>query len=349
MIDPAIEDEVRRYCAPQPVVAGDEGTVDLGAFAFENGRSLENLRVGYVTHGRLNRQRDNAVLLLPGTTNTRHSADGYIGPGNAFDPAHHFVIALDAIGAGTSSKPSDGLGSGFPAYNVRDMVRAQYQAVTARFGVSRVSAVAGASMGAFQALEWAIRYPAFVERAVLMVPTARAGHVFRSVVATVREVLALDPDWDADRPTMQGSAALRAAARLYFPWTVSDGYLERVPPALVDHEIRSAIERSEEWNGRDFLWRYQASASHDVSVPFDGDVAKALAQVRAATLVMPTSSERLLGTGSGRELARLIPHARLVEVPTDRGHLGWRAVAGARESAHFAAAISAFLQRETPT
>ena len=80
------EEEVLRYCRPQPLVQGAEGSCRSGPFAFENGERLDSMTVGFVTHGQLNARRDNAVLLLPGTTNTRHSADGHIGPGKAFDP-----------------------------------------------------------------------------------------------------------------------------------------------------------------------------------------------------------------------------------------------------------------------
>lgn len=342
-----LEEEVRRYCSAQPVVPGTEGSYQIGPFAFENGQRLDSMKVGFVTHGQLNARRDNAVLLLPGTTNTRHSADGYIGPANAFDPEHHFIIAFEAIGAGTSSKPSDGLGGDFPSYNIRDLVNSQFRVVTEFFGLSRLAAVAGASMGAFQALEWAIGHPLLMQRVVLVVPAARASHIFKSVVAAVQEVLQLDPHWGENRPNMTGSAALRAAVRLYFPWTVSDAYLERMPPALVEREIESAIERSCQWNAWDFVRRYQASASHDVGIPFQGNIETALARVRARTLILPTSSERLLGSSSARELATHIAGAKLVEVPTDRGHLGWRAIAGAAESRLIAAEISSFLHKET--
>ena len=340
-------EESERYCRPSVLLQGQEGSCDIGAFEFEGGGRIDHMKVGFVTHGRLNNRRDNAVLLLPGTTNTRHSADGYIGPGNAFDTEHHFVIAFEAIGSGTSSKPSDGLDSRFPAYNIRDLVRAQHRAVTGFFGLDRVAAVAGASMGAFQALEWAIAYPAFMRSAVLIVPAARAGTIFSSVVATAQEVLQLDARWGQPMADMRELAALRVAMRIYFPWTVTDSYLERMPPELIEREIQVAIERSAQWHPWDYLLRYQASASHDVARPFDGDLARALQQVRARTLILPTSSERLLGTQSGAQLKRHIAAARLVEVPTDRGHLGWRAIEGARASRVIAEETSRFLQ-ETP-
>ncbi len=158
------------YAAPAAFLAGDEGGCTLGDFRFESGETLQDLRIGYTTHGRLNAARDNAILLFPGTANTRHSADGYIGAGQAFDTTRDFVIATDAIGAGTSSQPADGLGGAFPRYNIRDMVRAQHALATRAFGLTHLKAVAGASMGAFQALEWSILFPQMADRAMLLVP-----------------------------------------------------------------------------------------------------------------------------------------------------------------------------------
>lgn len=343
-----VQEEVERYCRPSVLRPGDEGVCDIGAFDFEDGGRLERLKVGFVTHGRLNAARDNAVLLLPGTTNSRHSADGYIGAGNAFDPKRFFVIAFEAIGSGPCSKPSDGLNADFPSYNIRDLVRSQFRLVRQVFGLEQVAAVAGASMGAFQALEWAIAHPQFVRSAVLMVPAAQASHVFRSVVGLAQEILQLDAGWGRPMQDMRELASLRAVMRMYFPWTVTDSYLERVPPELVEREIQAAIDRSAQWHPWDYLKRYQASASHDVAQPFGSDLARALGQVRARTLIMPASSERLLGADSGDQLHRHIAGSRLVPVQTERGHLGWRAIEGAQESQVFAQEISRFLKETEP-
>src|SRR5690606_34463557 len=111
-----------------------------------------------------------------------------------------------------------------------------------------------------------------------------------------------------------------------FPWTVSDAYLERVTPADIAQEVKASSERSGAWNVWDYLKRYQASASHDVAQPFGGDLAAALGRVNAPTLVIPTSSDRLLSVASALDIARYVRQAKLVMIETDRGHLGWRAV-----------------------
>jgi homoserine O-acetyltransferase len=324
---------------------GEEAVFTIADFSFESGERMRGLKVGYVTHGRLNAARDNAVLLMPETANTRHSADGYIGAGNALDPSRHFVIAVDAIGAGTSSSPQEGLGEAFPRYSIRDMVRAEHALIEA-LGVRRLRAVVGASMGAFQALEWSIHFPQAAERAVLLVPAARAGNVFRAVVRAMIETIRLDPAWNGGRYDAQPVAGLRAAGRIYYPWTVADAYLESLTPQALEAELGGTVERAAAWDAWALIRRYQASSDHDVSAPFGGNMAQALGRIRAALLVMPTSSDRLLGVHTAREIAGHVKRAEYAEIPSARGHLGWRAVQGAAETAFIADRVGRFLDQK---
>ena len=331
------------YSANAAPVAGTEASHRIGRFAFEAGGALDDLVVGYVTHGVLNGARDNAILLLPGTANNRHSADGYIGSGKAFDTSRYFIIAVDAIGAGTSSKPSDGLGGRFPSYNIRDMVRAELALVQQVFGISRLRAVAGASMGAFQALEWSILQPEMMDSSILIVPAARAGNTFRSIVSAATQAVKLDPAWNNGEYRNQPLAGLRMAGRLYYPWTVTDAWIEQLSPAQLDAEAGNTIERAARWDAWDFIRRYEASASHDVSQAFGGDMARALACVKARTLVLPSATDRLLPVDAARAMAQGIRHAAYAEIPGARGHLGWRAVEGAPETGFINDQVALFL------
>ena len=69
-------------------------------FEFEDGSVLPELRVAYETRGRLDGGRDNAILLLHGTSADRHAFDPMIGPGKTFDTNKYFVITADPIGGG---------------------------------------------------------------------------------------------------------------------------------------------------------------------------------------------------------------------------------------------------------
>ena len=71
--------------APLNARAQTEAVFQLGRFAFEEGGEIPDMKVGYVTWGKLNEARSNAILLVPGTSGNRHSYDAHIGPGKTYD------------------------------------------------------------------------------------------------------------------------------------------------------------------------------------------------------------------------------------------------------------------------
>src|SRR5215475_14902621 len=143
-------------------------------FEFENGSVLPELRVAYETQGSLNPGRDNAILLVHGTSDNRHAFDPVIGPGKTFDTDKYFVITVDAIGGGDSSSPKDGLGQDFPRYTIRDMMAAQHTFITRGLELTTLRSVGGISMGSFVALEWGIHHPEMVRSLVLLAPSPKA-------------------------------------------------------------------------------------------------------------------------------------------------------------------------------
>jgi homoserine O-acetyltransferase len=104
------------YPTPKP---GDWTAHD---FRFHTGEILRELRLHYTTVGELGGE---PVLVLHGTTGSDASM---LTPAFAGDARKYFIILPDAIGAGQSSRPSDGLRTKFLRYNYDDMVAAQIHA-----------------------------------------------------------------------------------------------------------------------------------------------------------------------------------------------------------------------------
>ena len=104
----------------------------LGELKLEGGGVIPNLKMSYVTHGKLNAAKDNAILFLHGYGGNHHLIDHLIGPGRAFDTERYFIICLDQFGATqtgyehSTSPTNSGLKMKFPQYNQRDVVKAQY-------------------------------------------------------------------------------------------------------------------------------------------------------------------------------------------------------------------------------
>ena len=300
-------------------------------FAFEDGSVLPELRVAYETHGRLRAGRDNAILLLHGTSGNRHSFDAMIGPGKTFDTEKNFVITVDAIGGGDSSSPKDGLGQDFPRYTIRDMMAAQHALVTRGLELTTLRAVGGSSMGSFEALEWGIHHPETVRSLILLVPSPRAEANFRLTVDLMTSAIALDPDWQGGRYTRNPVEGLRLAGMAYYPWTVSAPYLDRLPPAQLAKEIEDNARTFANWDANSLILRYAASRAHDVSSPFGGDLRAALAQITAPTLVLPSASDRLLGIDGARRIRDGVKQASYAEIPSDLGHRAARPAPGTPE------------------
>jgi homoserine O-acetyltransferase len=317
----------------------------LPDFMFENGEKLQIMKLGYSTYGTLNADRSNAILITPGTSQDRNSYNVFIGPENAFDTNKYFVITVDAIGAGLSSQPKDGLGAKFPRYTVRDMVRAEHDLVTKRLGITKLYAVGGPSMGSFQGLEWGINYPDAMKGLILIVPAGRSDRHVHSIFDAIKNAIKLDPKYQNGSYTENPVDGIVLAGMIYFPWLYSDEYLNMIGDEAWDKAFRAFGENwAKDWDANGLLLRYNASRNFDASRPFGGDLMKALAQVKAMALIMPSVTDRTLPTYMARELYRGINKAEYVEIPSYLGHLAcWPASDKTAEYAFIKQQVSDFL------
>jgi homoserine O-acetyltransferase len=141
----------------------------LGDFTLESGRVMRDLKIGYRTYGTLNAEKSNAILFPTWFNGKSGELEPYVEGSKAFvDTTKYFVIAIDAIGNGVSMPPKD---VEFPPITIADMVRSQHEVVTKTFGIRRLHAVVGISMGAMQGFEWIARYPEMAPKLVSIVGT----------------------------------------------------------------------------------------------------------------------------------------------------------------------------------
>ncbi len=151
--------------------AGKEGDFIAKDFRFSTGEVMPELRLHYTTIGE---PAGEPVLILHGTAGsgtgllTPTFAGEIFGAGQALDAKKYFIIVPDALGAGKSSKPSDGLKGKFPKYNYDDMVQAHYRLVTEGLGIKHVRLVLGNSMGGMHTWVWGVKYPEFMDALVPM-------------------------------------------------------------------------------------------------------------------------------------------------------------------------------------
>ncbi len=314
-------------------------------YTFENGGTMQNMKVGYSTWGRLNPEGTNAVLVTHATNGIRKSFERYIGSGKAFDTEKYFVIAVDAIGGGLSSAPADGMGMNFPRYTIRDMVKAQYDLVTNGLKLKGLLAVGGPSMGSFQALEWGINYPDFVKGLICIVPGGRSSNNFKAIVDAMLATVQLDPAWQGGQYVKNPVDGLKRAGMIFVTWLRSDAFFQSLQ---TKEEYQAGLMQFADayatWDARNWMYRYFASRDHDVSQPFGGNMAAALGRIKAKVLIMPSASDRLIPAVNAQELQKGIQVSKYVEIPSILGHLAYfPASDSAPEYAFLSKYVSEFL------
>jgi len=236
-------------------------------FRFHTGEILPELRLHYTTVGEPGGE---PVLVLHGTAGSGASmltpafAGELFGLGQPLDARKYFIILPDAIGAGQSSRPSDGLRTKFPRYNYDDMVAAQYLLVTQGLNISHLRLVIGNSMGGMHTWLWGETYPAFMDALVPMAsqPSEMAGRNWmlrRMLIDAIRS----DPDWKDGNYTTQ-PRALRSA-NVFFsiaPAAVRRSLYQLAPNrAQADRLVAERLAAPFTADANDYL--YQWEASHD--------------------------------------------------------------------------------------
>lgn len=204
-------------------------------FRLSLGASLPEFELAYETYGELNEARDNAILLIHALTGDAHAAgrheasdpkagwwDPMIGPGRPVDTARYFVVCANVLGGCSgstgpcSANPATGRhwGKDFPLVTVPDIVRAQKMLVE-RLNIRRLAAVIGGSLGGMQALEWAVRYPALLDRVGIIAAAGRLDPQGIALNEIGRRAIMLDPRWqDGDYLPGEGPDEGLAVARM---------------------------------------------------------------------------------------------------------------------------------------
>ena len=179
------------------------------------GRTLVDYQLVIETYGKLNEEKNNAVLICHALSGHHHAAgyhspadwkpgwwDNYIGPGKPIDTDRFFVVCPNNLGGchGTTGPVSINkdtgkeYGFGFPIVTVEDWVRTQKVLMDA-LNISKWQFIIGGSLGGMQAFQWTLDYPECVNNSIIIAaaPKLTAQNIAFNEVA--RQAIMGDPDW----------------------------------------------------------------------------------------------------------------------------------------------------------
>lgn len=269
-------------------------------FKFESGETLPELRLHYVTLGKIRRDASgvvrNAVVVNHGTGGTgggflgRGFAGELFGPGQLLDTSKFFVLLQDGIGHGKSSKPSDGMHARFPKYTYTDMVAAQHELLAKGLGVNHLRLVMGTSMGCMHAWVWGEAYPDFMDGLVPLAcaPTQIAGRN-RMIRTMIMDAIRTDPDYKGGEYAAQ-PRGLRDAEGFLFIMTSAPKVQLRSAPTRdqADSSIRAYQDRGYRTSdANDMIYQFDASRTYDPSKDLEKVTVPVLAINSADDFVNP--------------------------------------------------------------
>lgn len=340
----------------------------LRDFKLEKGKSLPEVKIAYETYGTLDPSGRNAVLVTHGYTSSHHAAGRYakgkaaqgtsetdlgwydklIGPGKAIDTDKLFVVSSNMLGSSFGStnpasiNPETGkpYGPDFPEITLVDIIGAQKQLLDS-LGVKHLVAVVGGSFGGYQAFQWGVTYPDYMNGVVATV-TAPRGSGGEKAVRDLTARLAKDPNWNGgwyyDKggiPTALNEIRVATLKNYGIEQQLADKGVAAGPER--EEAIRKAAEPwVRNFDGHSLIVLRRASVNFDAERDFGKMKAKVLYVISTTDKLFPPS----IVPGVMDKLKAAGVDATYFELVSDKGHM-----AAGVDGDKWAPALAAFMAR----
>ncbi|KAK6352071.1 hypothetical protein TWF730_008903 [Orbilia blumenaviensis] len=292
----------------------DYKAYDLGDFKLQNGSVLPGAWIAYKTFGA---PESPAILYPSWYSGLITDNEWLIGEDKALNPQKYYIIITALFGNGQSISPSNSKITPFPNVTMYDNVRAQHQLLTCNLGVTHLRCVTGWSMGAGQTFQWASQYPEFMDICVPFCGSARtsihnqvflegvksallAGKGISSAGSKCGRIELRDSSEGRVWTAQEKVVGLKAFARVYAGWGFSQAFYRQrlyetaygakdLEDFMINFWEKWALQKDPE-NLLVMLHTWQAA---DISLqePYNGNFEKALAAIRAKTLVLPGKTD----------------------------------------------------------
>ena len=301
-------------------MAAEQQLASIGSLTMVGGK-IKQCSLGYRTYGTLAADQSNVVLVPTWLTGRTADQIDLIGPGKLIDTDRWYVIALDAIGNGVSCSPSNSKSHprlNFPEFGIRDMVKAQHRLLALTLGIDHAHAIVGISMGAMQAMQWAVMYPDYASNIVSIVgtaqPTARDLQVWRGELTAIEH----NPGWNAGNYPPGTVFRNLTALHTESMWTPEHTAAKTVAGKHATGDRFHGTQTSQSFSAVD--WYRQLQAMTTFGLARDGDMAALAGRIKARLLIITSEQDRLIDPGPSKALAAQ-KRAKLLVLDNDCGHM----------------------------
>ena len=308
---------------------------DLGNFKLVSGDVIQNCTVGYRSIGTANSDSSNIIIYPTWFGGTSEHIITAIETHKIVDPEDFLIIAIDALGNGVSSSPSNYQGT-LPQFSIEDMVHAQHRMLTRVMGIDNIYGIVGGSMGSFQAFQWLVSYPEFAEKAIPYVCSPALSSSDKFWLNLEKEIILLHDDYDIPGGKTQRIINLLTT---YAGKTQNHLCREIDSDAFSEYYADFTAVESAPFTLENRLSQINAMLQHDITRSFDHSLKKTAQQITADMLVIVSDSDQLVNPQPALEFSTLTG-AELLILSNECGHL-----APSCDIEKFADAINTFLRK----
>jgi homoserine O-acetyltransferase len=306
-----------------------EGVFSLGDLPVEKGGMIRDAKLVWKTHGTLSPAKDNVILYPASYGATHRDMEWLIGPDGILDPTRYFIVIPNMFSNGLSSGAADT--PDYPAVvTSHDNVDAQHRMLREVWGIERLYAVYGFSMGAQQSYHWAARYPDAVERAFIVCGSARTATHNKIFLSSLLRTLEAAPEYLGNGQfSEEPRKSLRAFGHIYASWALSQDFyranlhITALGAPDLETYLRTDWEDSYRTKRAANLYAQLVTWSHgDISdsPAYGGDLARALSAIKAHVVLLPGTTDLYFRVADHAiEMAHL-RHGRLAPIESVWGH-----------------------------
>ncbi len=311
-------------------------------FKVESGATLPGITISYHTYGFLNNSGDNVIWIchaLTADSNVQSWWPKLVGARALFDTQKYFVVCANILGSCYGSTGPLSINpvsetpflNAFPLLTIRDMVNA-HALLAQHLAIKKIHLLAGGSMGGYQALEWCVMQPHFINRLFLIATSARESAWGIAVHAAQR--LAIEADETFKNNTSEGGKKGLKAARAIGMLTYRNYETYKATQADEDHEKLDYFKASSyiNYQGEKLSARFNAHSywlltkgmdSHNVARGRAASVEEVVKTIRQTTFVMGINSDLLCPLAEQEMLADIIPNNQFKAINSLYGHDGF--------------------------
>lgn len=310
------------------------------AFVTESGVTLPEIDIAYDIIGDLQQEKPLVWVChaLTGNSNPLDWWPGIVGKGRYVDTDRFNVVCANVLGSCYGSTGAHSINPltdkpylrDFPLITIRDMVQA-HEILRKYLGIEKIDLVIGASLGAFQGLEWCYMQPGLIDRLVFLVAGARTSPWCKAFNEAQRMSLEADHTLFTNHPEA-GYHGLKAARAIGMVSYRNYQTFDITQPDPDDGKLENFRACTyQRYQGQKLVKRYDPHAYYYISLAFDshdigrgrGGVKKALSQIDTQTLCVSTDTDILFPVSEVKEVAESMPNAQHVMLQSIYGHDGF--------------------------